>query len=89
MKSTEAKINHLVTSEEIAGLVKKIMNLEDDEGKEMRKRATEFQQIWQGAIAEGGSSKMNVKAFVKGISQDHTRGLSNLNLLVGSSDKIV
>ncbi|KAK9940875.1 hypothetical protein M0R45_017515 [Rubus argutus] len=70
VKSTEAKIDHLVTREEVAGLVKKFMDLEDDQGKEMRRRARELQQIWQGAIAEGGSSKTNINAFVKGIWQD-------------------
>lgn len=70
MKSTEAKIDDLVTREEVAGLVKKFMDLEDDQGKEMRRRARELQQIWQGAITEGGSSKTNINAFVKGIWQD-------------------
>ncbi|XP_004294771.1 PREDICTED: UDP-glycosyltransferase 87A1-like [Fragaria vesca subsp. vesca] len=70
VKSTEAKIDHLVTSDEIASLVKKIMNLGDDEGKEMRRRITELQQILQGAIKEGGSSQTNINAFIRGILQD-------------------
>lgn len=71
VKSTEAKINHLVTREEIAGLVNKFMDLEDDEGKEMRRRASELQEIWKGAIAEGGSSKININAFIRDISKGH------------------
>ncbi|KAM5583094.1 hypothetical protein ABKV19_003153 [Rosa sericea] len=67
VKSTEAKIDHLVTSEEIAGLVKKFMDTEDGEGKDMRRRARNFQQIFHGAIAEGGSSESNISAFISDI----------------------
>ncbi|XP_050369322.1 UDP-glycosyltransferase 87A1-like [Argentina anserina] len=70
VKSTEAKIDYLVTSEEIAMLVKTFMDLEHDEGKEMRERASELQQIWKGAIAKGGSTKANINAFVGDISEE-------------------
>ncbi|XP_040363369.1 UDP-glycosyltransferase 87A1 isoform X1 [Rosa chinensis] len=69
VKSTEVKIDHLVTSEEIAVLVKKFMDLEDDEGKELRRRTSQLQQIWKGAIAEGGSTKTDINAFIRDISQ--------------------
>ncbi|PQQ06558.1 hypothetical protein Pyn_40435 [Prunus yedoensis var. nudiflora] len=71
VKKAEVKIDHLVTREEIAGLVKKIMDLEDEEGKEMRRRARELKKICHGAIAEGGSSETNINAFVRSISQGH------------------
>ncbi|KAL6200415.1 hypothetical protein ACLB2K_030196 [Fragaria x ananassa] len=71
VKSTEAKIDHLVTSEEIAWLVKTFMDLGDGQGKEMRRRAREFQQIYHSAIAEGGSSESNISAFIGDIFQGH------------------
>jgi len=58
----------LVTREKITGLVQNFMNLESDEAKEMRKRASELQQICQHAIAKGGSSETNINAFIRGIS---------------------
>jgi hypothetical protein len=67
VKSTDVKMDHLVTREEIAGLVTKFMDLEDGEGKEMRRRTREHQQIYHGAIAEGGSSETNISAFVRNI----------------------
>ncbi|PQM41084.1 hypothetical protein Pyn_02026 [Prunus yedoensis var. nudiflora] len=71
VKKAEVKIDHLVTREEIAGLVKKFMDLEDEQGKEMRRRARELKKICRGAIAEGGSSDTNINAFISSISQGH------------------
>ncbi|KAB2616624.1 UDP-glycosyltransferase 87A1-like [Pyrus ussuriensis x Pyrus communis] len=68
VRKIEDKIDHLVTKEEIAGLMKKFMDLEDDEGKEMRRRARELKQLCHDAIAEGGSSHANIKAFIGDIS---------------------
>ncbi|KAM1602225.1 hypothetical protein ACFX1Z_028960 [Malus domestica] len=68
VRKIEDKIDHLVTKEEIAGLMKKFMDLEDDEGKEMRRRARELKQLCHDAIAEGGSSHTNIKAFIRDIS---------------------
>ncbi|XP_062172568.1 UDP-glycosyltransferase 87A1-like [Alnus glutinosa] len=59
----------LVTREKIRGLVQNFMDLESDEVKEMRKRASEVQQISQRAIAEKGSSETNINAFVRAFSQ--------------------
>ncbi|XP_068339594.1 UDP-glycosyltransferase 87A1-like [Pyrus communis] len=39
VRKAEDKMDHLVTREEIAGLAQKFMDLEDDEGREMRRRA--------------------------------------------------
>ncbi|KAH0997604.1 hypothetical protein GBA52_021468 [Prunus armeniaca] len=67
LKKAEVK---LVTSEGIAGLVKKIMDLEDEEKKEMRRIAREVKKICYGAIAVGGSSE-TINAFIRSISQGH------------------
>ncbi|XP_068337125.1 UDP-glycosyltransferase 87A1-like [Pyrus communis] len=71
LRKAEDKMDHLVTSEEIAGLAQKFMELEDDEGREMRRRARELKQICHGAIEEGGSSETNINAFVGDIFQGH------------------
>ncbi|XP_059451555.1 UDP-glycosyltransferase 87A1-like [Corylus avellana] len=63
----EVGVDKLVTREEIARVVKNFMNLESDKGKEMRRRASELQQITQRAIAEKGSSQNNINAFVTDI----------------------
>lgn len=59
----------LVTGEEIAELVQRLMDVESNEGKEMRKRAKQLQETCHGAIAKGGSSDSNLDAFIKDISQ--------------------
>ncbi|KAM0995877.1 hypothetical protein ACFX2C_005951 [Malus domestica] len=71
LRKAEDKRDHLVTSEEIAGLAQKFMDLEDDEGREMRRRARELKQICHDAIEEGGSSQTNINAFVGDIFQGH------------------
>ncbi|GMY10514.1 UDP-glycosyltransferase 87A1-like [Fagus crenata] len=63
----------LVTREEIARLVQEFMNLESDEVKEMKKRASELQQICQQAIAEKGSSETDINAFIKDLSKCNGR----------------
>ncbi|XP_055960655.1 UDP-glycosyltransferase 87A1-like [Mercurialis annua] len=55
--------DNLIGKEKIAEIVKKFMDLEKDEGKEMRKRAKELQQICQSAVSKGGSSKINIDTF--------------------------
>ncbi|KAL7214494.1 hypothetical protein ACSBR1_026830 [Camellia fascicularis] len=42
---------HLVTREEIAKLIQRFMDLESVEGKEMRRRAKELQQIFKNATS--------------------------------------
>ena len=59
----------LVTREEIARLVQRFMNLESNEMKEMRTRASELQQICQQATTKNGSSEININAFVKDLSK--------------------
>ena len=45
------------------------MNLESNEMKEMRTRASELQQICQQATTKNGSSEININAFVKDLSK--------------------
>lgn len=63
----------LVTREEIARLVQRFMNLESNEMKEMRTKASELQQICQQATAKNGSSEININAFVKDLSKCNRR----------------
>ena len=61
----EAKQGTLIRRDEIASLVRKCMDLDSVEGREMRKRARELQQVCQHAIADGGSSEANMNAFMR------------------------
>ena len=54
----------LVRREEIANFVKRFMKTESVEGRKMRKRASELQDICRGAVEEGGSSSSNMDAFI-------------------------
>ena len=61
-------MNNLVSRVEIARLVHKFMNFENDEVKEIRTRASEVQRICQRAIAKGGSFETNINAFIQDLS---------------------
>jgi UDP:flavonoid glycosyltransferase YjiC (YdhE family) len=58
----------LVTKEEISELVRRFMNLESREVKELRERVRGLKDSCHQAIAEGGSSHTNLDAFIRGIS---------------------
>ncbi|KAL0369398.1 UNVERIFIED_CONTAM: UDP-glycosyltransferase 87A1 [Sesamum angustifolium] len=58
----------LLRSGEIAELVKKIMDLESVERKEMATRAKELQKVTLQAVSEGGSSKANLTSFLNDIT---------------------
>ncbi|CAN1266511.1 UDP-glycosyltransferase 87A2 [Linum perenne] len=58
----------LVRRDEICEVVKRFMNGEETEVKELRKRCKELMEICRGAIAEGGSSDKNLDQFIKDIS---------------------
>nr|XP_023926673.1 UDP-glycosyltransferase 87A1-like [Quercus suber]XP_023926675.1 UDP-glycosyltransferase 87A1-like [Quercus suber]POE92797.1 udp-glycosyltransferase 87a1 [Quercus suber] len=58
-------MDNLVTRVEISRLVQEFMNLENDEVKEIRTRASKFQQVCQRAIAKGGSSETSINAFIQ------------------------
>ncbi|XVF68453.1 hypothetical protein PTKIN_Ptkin11bG0004200 [Pterospermum kingtungense] len=63
---------HLVMRQEIADLVRKFMDFESNEGKEMRRNAGKLRESCQIAIAKGGSSDINVDSFIKDILERHT-----------------
>ena len=60
--------DNLVTRVEISRLVQKFMNLENDEVKEIRTKASEFQRVCQHAITKGRSSKTSINAFIHNLS---------------------
>ncbi|GFP80570.1 UDP-glycosyltransferase 87a2 [Phtheirospermum japonicum] len=60
----------LVTRDEVATLVLKIMDSESEEAKERRRRAKEIGEICKVASAEGGSSELDLLAFIRDISRE-------------------
>lgn len=64
-------VETLVTRDEIARLVHRFMDLESEEGKEMRARAEELKEISRQATAKGGSSDQDIDAFIWDISESH------------------
>ncbi|XP_059430443.1 UDP-glycosyltransferase 87A2-like [Corylus avellana] len=67
----EVESDNLVGREEIERLVKGFMDLESDEGKEVRRKARELQKICRQAIQKGGSTDASIDAFVSEISYCH------------------
>ncbi|KAK8494253.1 hypothetical protein V6N13_138568 [Hibiscus sabdariffa] len=59
--------NSLVPREEIAGLIRKLMDLESEEGKELRRRAKKLSEISRRAVQNGGSSDTDLQTFVHDI----------------------
>ncbi|XP_004294772.1 PREDICTED: UDP-glycosyltransferase 87A1-like [Fragaria vesca subsp. vesca] len=59
----------LLTRDKIAKLVRRFMDLESEDGKEMRKRAIELGDLCHQAIAKGGSSDKNLDGFISDITK--------------------
>lgn len=59
--------DRLVKREEVAGIVKKFMDLNSNEGRDMRERVRQLQRIIQVAVENGGSSESNINAFLRDI----------------------
>ncbi|CAI0381868.1 unnamed protein product [Linum tenue] len=57
--------DELVTRDEISQVVKRFMDGEQSEVKEVRERAQELGKICRGAIVEGGSSDRNIDDFLE------------------------
>ncbi|KAJ6804818.1 indole-3-acetate beta-glucosyltransferase isoform X1 [Iris pallida] len=55
----------VVGREEIAGVVKRVMDLEGDESKAMRRRAAELRSAARRAVEAGGSSSTNLECFIR------------------------
>ncbi|KAL6567093.1 hypothetical protein OROMI_015497 [Orobanche minor] len=64
----DVKVGDLLKSEHIAELVKKFMDLESIERKEITRRAKELQEVTIRAISDGGSSKVNLRSFLNDIT---------------------
>ena len=67
--NSTVKAEKLVTKEDIAQLVRRFMDVESNEVKEIRRRAKELQDKCLVAISEGGSSAANLDAFINSISR--------------------
>ncbi|KAK8551023.1 hypothetical protein V6N13_119519 [Hibiscus sabdariffa] len=61
--------NPLVSREEIAGIIRRFMDLESDEGKELRSRAKKCSEISRRAVQNGGSSDIDIQTFVHDVSK--------------------
>ncbi|KAI9184917.1 hypothetical protein LWI28_002461 [Acer negundo] len=59
----------VVTREEIAKTIHTFMDINSGEREELIKRAKQVEDIFQGAIAKGGSSDTNLDAFIEDITQ--------------------
>ncbi|RDX79869.1 UDP-glycosyltransferase 87A2 [Mucuna pruriens] len=57
----------LITQEEIVEVIREFMDLGSKTGKEIRDRALELKGICDRAVAEGGSSNMNLDALLKDV----------------------
>ncbi|KAM3357104.1 UDP-glycosyltransferase 75C1 [Capsicum galapagoense] len=55
----------VVDSEEIKRCIEIVMNNGEEKGEEMRKNAQKWKELAREAVKEGGSSQMNLKAFVQ------------------------
>ncbi|KAL0292771.1 UNVERIFIED_CONTAM: UDP-glycosyltransferase 87A1 [Sesamum calycinum] len=58
----------VVTRDEVARIVLRLMDSESEEGKERRRRAKEVGDMCRRACAGGGSSETDLLAFVRDIS---------------------
>ncbi|XP_048630584.1 UDP-glycosyltransferase 87A1-like [Brassica napus] len=63
------KKTELVRRDDIKELVKRFMDGESEEVREMRRRACDLSEICRGAVAERGSSDVNIDAFLKDITK--------------------
>jgi hypothetical protein len=69
MRIERTKKNELLIGrEEIKEVVKRFMDRESEEGKEMRRRACDLSEISRGAVAKSGSSNVNIDEFVRHIT---------------------
>lgn len=60
-------LENVIGKEEIAGTVKRFMDLNEGGGKEMRRRAKELQETCHRAIEAGGSTDANVNGFLESL----------------------
>uniref|UniRef100_A0A1J3HPS1 UDP-glycosyltransferase 87A1 n=1 Tax=Noccaea caerulescens TaxID=107243 RepID=A0A1J3HPS1_NOCCA len=65
----KAKTELLIKKDEVMELVKKFMDGESKEGKEIRRRACDLSKICRRAVEENGSSYVNIDAFLNEIAK--------------------
>ncbi|KAF7848162.1 hypothetical protein BT93_L2236 [Corymbia citriodora subsp. variegata] len=53
---------------EITSLLRKFMDLEDDESREVRRQAKHLQELCRRVIGKGGSTETNINSFIRDIS---------------------
>ncbi|CAH8313360.1 unnamed protein product [Eruca vesicaria subsp. sativa] len=63
------KKTEFVKREEIKELVKRFMDGESEEGKEMRRRVCDLSEICHGSVSKTGSSDVNIDSFLKDITK--------------------
>ncbi|KFK21966.1 hypothetical protein AALP_AAs48252U001600 [Arabis alpina] len=68
-KEKEKKTELVIRRAEIKELVKRFMDGEFEEGKDMRRRACALGDICRQAVAESGSSDVNIDAFISDITK--------------------
>ncbi|KAL0922620.1 hypothetical protein M5K25_006619 [Dendrobium thyrsiflorum] len=61
----DAKSVEVVGRKKVAELVKRVMDLEGDESREMRKRVVMLREACRSTVEEGGSSTVNLNDFVE------------------------
>lgn len=71
--SLNEKKDKVVGRDDIAMLVKRLMDSNGVESKEMRRRAKELQVVARKAIEEGGISHTNLNSFLSGIMKHNYR----------------
>ncbi|CAH8313346.1 unnamed protein product [Eruca vesicaria subsp. sativa] len=62
------KTELLIKKEEIKEVVKRLMDKESEEGKEIRRRVCDLSEMCREAVAEKGSSNVNIDAFIREIN---------------------
>ena len=63
------KAEVLIGRDEVEEVVKRLMDRESEDGKEMRRRACDLSEICRGAVEEVGSSNANIDHFIRDIKQ--------------------
>ncbi|KAL0863604.1 hypothetical protein Bca101_042722 [Brassica carinata] len=69
MRIKSNKKTELIRRDEIKELVKRFMDGESEEGKEMRLRACDLSEICCGSVVKTGSSDVNIDSFLKDITK--------------------
>ncbi|XP_077219306.1 UDP-glycosyltransferase 87A1-like [Tasmannia lanceolata] len=67
----EVVVENKVTKEEIAESVQRLMDLNGDVSKELRRRAKVLKETCKKALGKDGSSYTNLNAFVRDVEQGH------------------